>query len=136
MSLFQYTYTDGTTVTGDTLREPERIFELIFLRDPARFEADGVRRHLGHPLHEAAMTALPPNLGVLRAIKTRIRQWPVLPLTIQECYLSTNHYLSVPDLSAYTNLIVLELDDNSIATIDKPLPPNLARLNLDINALR
>ena len=50
--------------------------------------------------------------------------------------MTRNHYLELPDLSAFANLIVLELDDNSIAAIDKPLPPTLARLNLDCNALR
>lgn len=82
------------------------------------------------------MLNLPRNLQILRAEGCRLRTWPVLPPTILECYLSGNHFLSLPDLSSYANLIVLELADNSIPEIVNPLPPRLARLNLDCNALR
>jgi len=136
MPLFRYTYGDGTTQEGDALVNPDLIFELVFIRDNARFTADRIRPHQAHPIHEAMMKSLPRNLNILRAIGTRCRTFPVLPPSIQECYLTRNHYLELPDLSAFANLIVLELDDNSIAAIDKPLPPTLARLNLDCNALR
>lgn len=136
MPLFQYTYGDGTKKEGDVLENPDLIFELIFLRDAGRFTADRIRPHQAHPIHEAMMKNLPRNLNILRAVGTRCRTFPVLPASIQECYLTRNHYLELPDLSAFANLIVLELDDNSIAAIDKPLPPTLARLNLDLNAIR
>jgi hypothetical protein len=136
MPLFQYTYGDGTKNEGDVLENPDLIFELIFLRDDKRFTADRIRPHQAHPIHEAMMKNLPRNLNILRAVGTRCRTFPVLPASIQECYLTRNHYLELPDLSAFAHLIVLELDDNSIAAIDKPLPPTLARLNLDLNAIR
>ena len=136
MALFQYTYTDGTTVTSDSIVNADHIFELIFLRDTARFAKDKIRPHQSHPIHEATMKTLPPNLNILRAIGTRCRTWPLLPPSIHECYLSNNMFLYLPDLSAYANLIVLELDDNCIATVDQALPPTLTRLNLNSNALR
>lgn len=136
MSLFQYTYRNGTTVSKDIIEHPENITELIFLRDKDRFATDKIRPHESHPVHEAAAKAIPPHVRILRAIGCKLRTFPVLPTNIHECYLSSNHFLALPDLSAYAQLIVLELDDNSIAAVDRPLPPTLARLNLDCNAIR
>ena len=135
MSLFQYTYNDGTTVESDEILG-DNIFELIFVRNPERFKRDNIRPHMSHPLHEKAIQNLPSNLNILRAVGTKLRTWPTLPQTIHECYLSGNHYMQIPDLAQFNNLIVLELDDNSIEAVENPLPPTLARLNLDLNALR
>lgn len=134
--LFEYTYYDGTNKKSDVLENPDTIFELIFVRDSGRFNQEKIRPHMSHPKHEEVMKNLPKNLNILRAEGTKCRTWPNLPISIHECYLSGNHYLSLPDLSIYTNLIVLELNDNSIEAIERPLPPTLARLNLDCNALR
>lgn len=134
--LFEYTYNDGTHNSGDELIRPDDIFELIFVRDKQRFEQDKVRNHMSHPIHEKIMKELPKNLNIIRAENTKCRTWPTLPSTIHECYLSGNHYLMLPDLSMYNNLIVLELNNNSIESIENCLPPKLARLNLDCNALK
>jgi hypothetical protein len=129
--MYSYTYGDGRTVDADTFPPTDTgIVELVF---KAGF---GARPHLSNAEQEKAVLALPPALRVLRAEKCKLRTWPNLPLTIEECYLDSNHYLRVPDLSMYRNLIVLELNDNSIEAIENPLPPMLARLNLDCNALR
>lgn len=136
MSLFEYTYTNGTTVSRDILEDPENIAELIFVRNKDRFAADKIRPHESHPVHEAVAKSIPPNVRILRAIGCKLRTFPVLPTNIHECYLSSNHFLELPDLSAHPELIVLELDDNSIASVDHPLPPALVRLNLECNALR
>ena len=55
MPLFRYTYGDGTTQEGDALVNPDLIFELVFIRDNARFTADRIRPHQAHPIHEAMM---------------------------------------------------------------------------------
>ena len=136
MGLFRYTYGNGRTVTADTVPADDAgISELIFVRYGGAGWGD-IRPHMSHPAHEAAAAALPPALRVLRADGCKLRTWPALPPTIEECYLSSNHYMRLPDLSAFENLIVLELNDNSIEGIVNPLPPRLARLNLECNAIR
>jgi hypothetical protein len=110
MSLFEYTYTNGTTVSKDILEHPENITELIFVRDKDRFAKDKIRPHESHPVHEAAAKSIPPHVRILRAVGCKLRTFPVLPTNIHECYLSSNHFLALPDLSAYRQLIVLELD--------------------------
>jgi hypothetical protein len=116
----------------------EDVIELILHRDAALCKAAGVRGHEAHPAHEAAMRArLPASLQILRLDGCRIRTWPVhLPVNIQELYAGACDFFTLPDLSAYTNLIVIEMPDNRIETLNAPLPPSLARLNMDNCALR
>lgn len=114
------------------------VLELTLHRDPARIKAEGLRQHEGHPVHEAAMRGyLPATLQILRLDGCRLRTWPAqLPLGIHELYAAGCDYFTFPDLSAYTNLIVIEMPDNRLESLTAPLPPTLARLNLDSNALR
>jgi hypothetical protein len=100
-------------------------------------KADGHRAHEGHPIHEAAMRSpLPTSLQILRLDGCRLRTWPVhLPVGLHEFYASGCDFFTFPDLSAYTNLIVIEMPDNRIERLTAPLPPTLARLNLDSNAV-
>jgi hypothetical protein len=118
------------------LERPDDIFELIMVRDKNRFQREGIRQHQSHPKHEEVSASIPSNVRILRAEGCKLRTFPKFPPTIQECYLNSNHFLDLPDLGAFANLIVLELADNSIASIHRPLPPTLVRLNLDCNALR
>lgn len=128
-TLFRWTTHDGVEGNGDIC--PTSAYELICVRTGI-----GLRRHMSHPEHEAAMTSLPADLCVLRAPKCKIRTFPVLPTTILEVYMDGNNLMELPDLSAFPELIVLELADNSIPALDRPLPPTLASLHLNINALR
>lgn len=113
------------------------VIELIFQRNEAILKRDGVPKHLGHPKHEAALAAqLPTTLQILRLDGCRVRTWPrQLPLGLVEFYASGCDFFRFPDLSAYTQLIAIEMPDNRIEEVTQPLPPNLARLNLDSNAL-
>lgn len=129
---------DTTLQEGDTLPAPtEPVVELILNRNSARLAADGVRPHLGHPVHEAAMRAeLPASLQILRIDGCRIRTWPTrLPLGLLEFYARGCDFFTLPDLSAYTSLIVIEMPDNRIERLTQPLPPNLVRLSLTSNCL-
>lgn len=115
----------------------EPVLELIFHRNATRIKADGVRPHLGHPVHEAALAApLPSTLQVLRLDGCRVRTWPkYLPLGIHEIYANQCDFFTLPDLTAYTNLIVLDMPDNRMNTLTQPLPPSLARLDFNSNAM-
>jgi DNA-directed RNA polymerase subunit F len=80
---------------------------------------------------------LPHTLRVLRLDGTRVRTFPrQLPAGILELYAAACDFFTLPDLSAYTELIVIEMPDNRIERLIEPLPPNLARLNLKQNAVR
>jgi hypothetical protein len=139
-TLFTWTHTDGRHGEGDELPDEEdsaTIVELVFNRNKERFQTDGVRPHESHSRHEAAMYGgLPANLSILRADNCKLRTFPVLPKSIVEIYMSHNNLMVLPDLSMFQNLIVLELEDNSIPEVVNPLPPNLARLNVSVNAIR
>lgn len=115
----------------------EPVIELILNRCPDRLKQDGVRPHEGRPVHEAAMRAeLPTSLQILRIDGCRLRTWPQhLPHGLVEFYASGCDFFSVPDLSAWPNLIVLEMPDNRAESLTQPLPPTLARLSMDMNAL-
>lgn len=79
---------------------------------------------------------LPATLQILRLDGCRLRTWPQhLPVGLHEFYAAQCDYFTFPDLSAYTNLIVIEMPDNRVDRLTAPLPPNLARLNLDSNAM-
>ena len=79
---------------------------------------------------------LPATLQILRLDGCRLRTWPQhLPVGIHELYAAQCDFFTFPDLSAYTNLIVIEMPDNRIERLTAPLPPTLARLNLDSNAV-
>lgn len=139
--LFSWTYRDGSQGTGDDLPDDEEltanIMELVFHRSVDRCATEGIRPHMSHPKHEIVIQGgLPQNLLVLRADKCKLRNFPVLPKTILEIYMIGNNLLEIPDLSMFKNLIVLELEDNSISAVTNPLPPTLARLNLSVNAIR
>lgn len=99
--------------------------------------SDRLRPSESHPEHEAAMRSpLPSTLRVLRLDNCRIRTFPqYLPTEIVELYASACDFFTLPDLSAYRHLIVLEMYDNRIERINAPLPPELARINLRQNAL-
>lgn len=140
-ALFSWTYRDGSHGAGDELPDEEEvaadITELVFQKNEFRWNAEGIRRNMSHPKHEIVIQGgLPQNLTVLRANNCRLRNFPVLPKTIVEIYMTGNNLLGIPDLSMFKNLIVLELEDNCIAAVTNPLPPTLARLNLSINAIR
>ena len=110
--------------------------ELTLTRNPSRFAAEGFKQRASHPAHEAAMTALPPNLRILRMDHCQLRTFPTpVPTSLEELYGATNHFLVLPDLSAAANLAVLELEDCDIDNVDNPLPPLLVRLNLRQNAI-
>lgn len=115
----------------------EPVIELIFQRNDLILKRDGVPKHLGHPKHEAALAAqLPTTLQILRLDGCRVRTWPRhLPIGLIEFYASGCDYFRFPDLSAYIQLIAIEMPDNRVEEVTQPLPPNLARLNLDSNAL-
>lgn len=137
--LFSWRCAKGPVQQSDHLPHPEEpVIELTLHRHPARMKADGHRAHEGHPVHEAAMrSALPTTLQILRLDGCRLRTWPQkLPLGLHELYASQCDFFTFPDLSAYTNLIVIEMPDNRVESLTAPLPPVLARLNLDYNALR
>lgn len=139
--LFSWTYSNGEQGSGDSLPDDQDltadIVELIFHRAEHRFKDEGIRPHMSHPLHEAMLQGgLPERLSILRANHCRLRTFPVLPKTIHEIYMIGNNLLEIPDLSMFKNLIVLELEDNSISAVTNPLPPALARLNLSVNAIR
>ena len=91
-----------------------------------------------HPAHEAAMRSpLPPTLRILRLDYCRIRTFPLyLPAGILELYAQGCDFFTLPDLSAHTQLIVLELQDNRIEHLSSPLPRTLARFNIRRNALQ
>jgi hypothetical protein len=115
----------------------EPVLELTLQRSAVRFKAEGIRACDAHPKHEAAMAApLPASLLILRLDGCRIRRFPVLPIGIHEFYAAACDFFSLPDLSAYQNLIAIEMPDNRLETLNNPLPPTLARLNLNGNALR
>lgn len=137
--LFSWRCATGPIQHSDTAPDPSvPAIELTLHRDPARIKAEGLRQHEGHPVHEAAMRGpLPTTLQILRLDGCRLRTWPAqLPLGIHELYAAQCDFFTFPDLSAYTNLIVIEMPDNRLDVLTAPLPPNLARLNLDSNALR
>ena len=115
----------------------EPVIELTLHRTLERMKADGHRPHEGHPVHEAAMCSpLPASLQILRLDGCRLRTWPQhLPVGLREFYAAQCDFFTFPDLSAYTNLIVIEMPDNRIERLTAPLPPTLARLNLDSNAV-
>lgn len=123
---------------GDRLPAPtEPVIELILTRDSKRMKAEGHPQHLAHPAHESAMRGpLPATLRILRIDGCRIRTWPALPLSIHEFYASGCDFFTFPDLSAYGELIVIEMPDNRIEELVNPLPPTLARLNLSSNAIQ
>lgn len=109
-------------------------FEIILNRCPERLEKR--RRHLPHPEHETFLRLpLPVTTQVLRMENCRIRGFPTLPAGIHELYADGNDFFTLPDLSGYEHLIVLELADNRIDTLTNPWPPTLARLNLNGNIL-
>lgn len=135
---FSWRSTTGPLQHADHLPDPiEPVVELIFNRCPNRLKQDGVRPHEAHPLHEAAMRAeLPTSLQILRVDGCRLRTWPQrLPRNLLEFYASGCDFFSVPDLSAWLHLIVLEMPDNRAETLNNPLPPTLARLSLESNTL-
>lgn len=137
--LFSWRCAGQPVVFSDTPPDPSvPVLELTLHRDPKRIKAEGIRSHEGHPAHEAAMRGpLPTTLQILRLDGCRLRTWPAqLPLRIHELYAAQCDYFTFPDLSAYTNLIVIEMPDNRLESLTAPLPPTLARLNLDSNALR
>lgn len=137
-SYFSWRSTTGPLQSADRLPDPaEPVIELIFNRCPNRLKQDGVRPHEGHPAHEAAMRAeLPASLQILRVDGCRLRTWPQrLPRNLLEFYAAGCDFFSVPDLSAWPHLIVLEMPDNRAETLNRPLPPTLARLSLETNAL-
>jgi hypothetical protein len=111
------------------------VVELILNRCQERLEKR--QRHLPHPEHAAYLKAghLPSTLQVLRMDKCRIRVFPTLPAGIHELYAASNDFFTLPDLSGFEQLIVLELADNRIETLTNPWPPGLARLSLDDNIL-
>lgn len=135
---FSWRSATGPLQHADHLPDPiEPVIELIFKRCPDRLKHDRVRPHEGHPVHEAAMRAeLPASLQILRVDGCRLRTWPQrLPRNLLEFYARGCDFFSVPDLSAWPHLIVLEMPDNRAETLTQPLPPTLARLSLESNAL-
>jgi hypothetical protein len=136
--LFSWISNDGLRENGDIIpTNDESIVELILNRREARFEEDGVRKHESHPMHEKAVREeLPPRLRVLRAVGCRLRTFPNMPSTIHEIYLKSNNIIHLPELSQFNDLISIDLEDNCISSVYNPLPPNLAYLNLNINAIR
>lgn len=137
-ALFVWRCTSKGEQWGDsppTSTEP--VLELTLQRDSTRFKAEGIRACDAHPKHEAAMAApLPASLLILRLDDCRIRRFPVLPIGIHEFYAAACDFFSLPDLSAYQQLIAIEMPDNRLEVLNNPLPPTLARLNLNSNALR
>lgn len=140
MALFQWTTSVGVKGSGDAipiLPTDQTITELCFIRDPERMHADRVRKHEPHPIHQTVIEmVLPAGLCVLRAENCKLRSFPILQLSILEIYMHGNNIITLPDLSAYTNLIVMDFSNNNISEIVNPLPPRLASLDLSINALR
>lgn len=140
MPLFRWTCRGGAGGTSNILPTTDdfaNILELELIRDAEENAAAKIRPHMSHPLHEAAMLALPPHLQILRANDCRIRTFPVLPVSIIEVYFERNNILRLPEsLTHLTNCIVLELNDNRIEEIDcSTMPPNLARIGMKLNAL-
>lgn len=132
-ALFRWTCATGETGHGAVLPVGD-VFATI--TELELFRHLGPRSAKSHTEHEAAMTALPPGLLILRAKGCRIRQFPVLPTSILEVYFEKNDIMRLPSLRHLTNCIVLEFDDNRIEEIDcGTLPPTLARLGVEVNAL-
>lgn len=140
MPLFRWTYRGGVGGASNSLPRDDdfaNIVELELSRDNEQNAAANIRPHMSHPLHEAAMLSLPPQLEVLRANDCRIRTFPVLPVSILEVYFDRNNIVRLPtSLTHLTNCIVLEINDNRIEEFDcSTMPPNLARLGMRLNAL-
>lgn len=131
--LFEWSTMDGDRGEGNSVPANMAIFELQLKK---RKKDPKVRPHEAHPEHEEILRQLPQTLGILRMDGCRCRTFPRLPTTIQEVYARQNDFFTLPDLSAHTDLIVLELADGRLETLDKPLPPNLARFNVEYNAIR
>lgn len=134
MPLFSWVTFSGETGEGDTLPHSssdfESIAELILHRDHS------LKPAASHPVQEAAMKKLPPNLRVLRAEYCRLRTFPVLPESILEVYFRQNDTMIVPDLTHLKNCIVMEFGDNRVEELNcARLPPPLTRVGFPVNAL-
>ena len=136
-TLYSWTTTNGDYLHSDVppAQTDASVVELILNRSVRYMAQHTIRKHESIPEHEYIMTALPNNLQILRMDSCRIRTFPSLPLSIHELYASFNDFLSVPDLSIYPELIVLELNDGRLDRFETTLPPALARCNLNSNAL-
>ncbi len=130
-SAFKWTTFSG--ITSESSEYPDinaDIMELILTKP------DYVRACDSFPEHEAVMAMLPPRLEVLRMDNCRIRTWPSLPLSIREVYAEGNDFFHIPpDMSQYSQLIVLELSNGRLEDFITILPPSLARANVSSNAL-
>lgn len=133
--LFQYVSRNGETRREDTYPH-EGVIELILLRDADRFLKDGIRPHLSHPLHEAAMTALPIDLVVLRMSGTKVRTFPQIPPSMEELYAEYNYFVDIPDLAHATNLHIMNMADGRIERFIGAFPPAIQSINIENNAFK
>lgn len=77
---------------------------------------------------------LPPRLQILSC--TRVSTFPSLPHTITNVYLTQGTIGKIPNLRKCRQLELLDLTDNHIQKITKPLPHGLRTLCLGFNKLR
>ena len=137
---FFWTTRSGTQVKSDTppAETDDTVVELIFNRHKLRLMREKKRPHESFEIHEQTVLKLPQNLQVLRLTGCRIRTVPILPKSLvefygQECDFFEFHGVNFAE---YPRLIVLELRDGRLERWRSAMPPTLARMNVEGNALK
>ena len=137
---FFWTATNGKEFKSDTppAETDTSVIELIFNRNKTRLLREKKRPHESFDIHEKTVLKLPSNLRVLRMTGCRIRTVPILPKSLVEFYAQECDFFEFRgvNFSEYPNLIVLELRDGRLERWNTQMPPTLARMNVEGNALR